>query len=167
MDVDRVYWNVRFPLYGKIDPKVAVPPVGATGISRTQAALPEPLHWMARTFGTLSLEIETSGTAPLGWTVAAMRREGCFFFSDPEMGPSLPAEAEDWVALYEADGDVLVADLAGGNAFWLGHEWTGQALSDMGVRWESALHFIFWRMLDGAYVSPLDLKMIAAASSPI
>lgn len=162
MDEDRVYWSVRFPLFGEIAPD-QVPPMGATGLSLASSTLPEPLQWLAETFGTLSIEVETSGTAPLGWSVAAMRRTGNFFFSQ-EYSQPLPPEADEWVALYEADGDVLVADLVRGNAIWLGHEWTGETQSDMGIGWEAALHFILWRMLDGGYVRPGDLEMLAAAT---
>lgn len=162
-DEERVHWCVRFPLFGNLE-LLERPAFGADGLSRTQSPLPQPLGWLTQTFGTVSLAPEESGTAPFGWSVDAMRRNGGFFFAQPDSPPP-PPESDAWVALYEADGDVLVADLEDGGAFWLGHEWTGDALTDMQLRWDAAAEFIFWRLLDGGHVRPSDLSMLSSVTT--
>ena len=160
----RVYWNVLLDSFNDVSHRaLAGPKLRADGIARNAKALPTPLDWLARTFGSLSLVPETSGTAPFGWRVDAMRASGGFLFSDPDYDARLSPGSESWVALYELDGDAIAANLEDGTASWLGAEWTGDGVTGLRLPWESVLHVVLWRMLDGSFVRPSDLAMLAAA----
>ncbi len=153
---DRVYWTVRLAGWGVASP-LEHPCLGGTGERLARSDLPEPLGWLARTFGHATLVAEQSGTAPFGRPLRDFLANGELLVESP------PDGSDDWVALYECDGDAIFADLATGAAWWLGHEWTGDEATALRVPWPTVAVFILWRMLDGGYVRPWDLEMLAAA----
>ncbi|MBX3271000.1 MAG: hypothetical protein KF729_12115 [Sandaracinaceae bacterium] len=161
---DRVYWSVRLLPFA--DAKLARQPrFGADGVALCAATLPPPLDWLARTFGTVNVVAEQSGSAPFGAPLSRwlVRGRVLGFAGDEEDGGALPPEAAGWVLLYEADGDVLCADPASDAAYWLGGEWTGEPIVPLDAGWRAITHFVLWRLLDGGAVRPSDLAMLAAA----
>lgn len=151
----RLYWTVRLAGWGDASP-LAHPCLGATGVPRGRTDLPEPLGWLASTFGTANIVAEQSGTAPFGRPLAD------FLANQELLVDTAPAGSEGWVALYECDGDAIFADLDTGAAWWLGHEWTGNEATRVPVSWKAVAAFVLWRMLDGGWVRPKDLDMLAS-----
>ena len=160
---DRVYWSVRLLPFA--DVKLAREPrFGADGVALGDPSLPAPLGWLARTFGTVNVVAEQSGSAPFGEPLSRWIAEGRVIgYSEDDDGATLPPDAADWVLLYEADGDVLCADPATDAAYWLGGEWTGEGLAPLDAGWRAITHFVLWRLLDGGWLRPSDLAMLAAA----
>lgn len=168
---ERVYWHVRLVRGGARMLRYAGPGLlekspAADGVARCDdpAALPAPLDWLATMFGTTSLGPELSNTSKWGRPLGAIvdnRHES--LVSDPELAALLPEGSREWVSLYEADGDVLVADLKGGGTYWMGSEWTGDVCTDMRLPWRAVVPFLVWSHFEGRAVTPHDLRMLAAS----
>ena len=153
---DRVYWSLRYAPHG--DPQwLKGACLGTATGGRAGCIAPEPLGWLARTFGTADLCSEWSGTAP--WGLRLRDIDPRRFFDD--MLPSLPPAALDWWVVYEVDGDWVALDPEAGQLHWLGGEWTGEAAVGLPVPWVRAVGFILWRLLDGGALRPTDLQMLA------
>jgi hypothetical protein len=73
----------------------------------------------------------------------------------------MPRGSADWVSLYEVDGDWILADIERNETVWLGGEWTGDRITRFDLPWTRAAAFVLWRVLDGGYVRPTDLQMLA------
>jgi hypothetical protein len=174
---DREYWHLRWS--APFRDSLAVPCFGVDANPRgpAPAAVPQPLAWLRETFGTIGLIAEQSGTAPFGRTFAeivteereaqatiraSLAQHPGFETAEPwhDRFAGFPPEATDWVSLYERDGDWVFADVARGATVWVGAEWTGSPESRFAVPWTRAASFILWRMLDGGYVRPIDLRML-------
>lgn len=153
---DREYWTVRLTGWGDAS-SLAGPCLGGTG-EAFGAGFPEPLGWLGSTFGTATLVAEQSGTAPFGRPLASFLANGELLVEQA------PPGSDGWVALYECDGDAVFADLASGAAYWVGHEWTGEEVTELPIPWPAVAHFVLWRMLDGGWVRPSDLAMLAACA---
>lgn len=128
--------------------------------------LPEPLAWLATTFGTATLEPYSSGSAPWGCRLGGvLDDEDCSLLIkiDIDEGIELPAGCRDWVLLYEADGDAVCADPKTGKTYWTGSEHTGEAFTDPRLDWMAATQFILWRLADDHKIAPCDLRMMSAA----
>lgn len=160
-----VTWTVRLPVCGRLE-SLGRPCLGANGF-RTATELPTPLDWIAA-LGRLDISAQRSGTAAWGASLAERRAE--------EMLPwmllpgdaqedliQLPDGSDDWLELYEVDGDSVFADPENGRVVWLGGEWTGEQITTIDLDWRAAAHFIFWRLLEARHVRPADLQMLAAA----
>jgi hypothetical protein len=128
--------------------------------------LPDPLAWLSQAFGTATLELFTSGTAPWGRTLGAMLDERALLLcADLDEGLVLPPSSRAWVVLYEINGDAVCADLVGGGTYWTGGEQTGERFTDLELSWGAALQFILWRLIDHRFLGVKDLKMMSAALS--
>jgi hypothetical protein len=168
-DRDRVSWHVRIVPDGARSLRRAgtdllrrCPAADGVVHSDHPAELPTPLDWLATMFGTTRGELQTSGTSPWGRPLGAIIDAGDALVSDPATAARLPPGSRDWVALYEVDGDVLVADLANGGAHWAGHEWTGHAHTDFALSWRAVVPFLVFCQFEGLRVRPSDLEMLAA-----
>ena len=161
---DRLYWTVRFAPPGDVT-RLHEPCFGADGVALAPrgAALPSPLDWLASTFGTCSLVPEQSGTAPWGRRLRAFREERSLLLPDPDIEEdALPDGSDDWLALYEVDGDALFVDPITDRVHWVGSEWTGEPETTLEIGGRAAASFVLWRMLDGGWVRPSDLARLAA-----
>jgi len=164
---EREYWHVRWT--GLFDDRLASWCIGcdAEPSGRCPKAVPEPLAWLRKTFGTFGLNAESaSGTAPFGRTLAEITARERAAFAEMEVSlasepfAGLPRGAERWISLYELDGDWVFADLEKNDTVWTGLEWTGEQVVRFSVPWKRAASFILWRMLEGGIVTPLDLRML-------
>lgn len=162
---DRVYWSVRLARAGTLG-ELSRPCIGADGIARGTTDLPAPWSWLAA-LGRLDLVAEQSGSSSWGATLSDRRRQGMLPWTvsaldDGEDGFELPDGSDDWLELYEVDGDVVYADPEGGRVHWVGGEWSGDPITSFDLDWHATAHFILWRMLDGGFVRPTDLEMLVA-----
>lgn len=173
----RAYWHVRWSR--PFEDSLAQPCAGcdADPAGPCPSVVPQPLAWMRSTFGTFGLIAEQSGTAPFGRTlaeVAARERTAAAeiraaLAAYPELVSGepwhdrfaeLPAGADDWISLYEADGDWVFADVVNNATVWVGGEWTGEAALRVPVPWARAASFLLARILAGASVRPDDLHAL-------
>lgn len=152
----RDHWALRFPLHGR--PEHLEGPCIGSSVGGLECDAPGTLGWLARSLGPVNLCSEWSGTSPWGRRLRDIS-PGSFL---PEFFEPLPAAAPDWWVLYEADGDWLALDADQQCLHWVGlGEWTGEPDRGFQVPPERVLRFVVWRLLDGGFVRPSDLEMLA------
>lgn len=174
---DREYWSIRLA-HRYID-RLVNPCFGFSGrndVETSKVELAPPLAWAASTFGTINLVAEQSGSACFGRTLGEVAETDDHFAAEAvvdgdavaaphdfaDIRRDLPRGADEWISLYEADGDWVFADVRLNQTVWVAAEWTGRPYQRIAVPWARAASFILWRLVDGGHVQPIELQMLAA-----
>jgi hypothetical protein len=150
----RVYWSLRYVLLNDLK-RLKAPCFGSRS-GGTRCDAPGAYGWLARTFGTVCLAEEESGTAHWGQRLGQIDPMRMF---DDTM-ESLPPQAKDWWVLYELDGDWVAWDAKEDRIHWTGTEWTGFADQAIQAPAQRVISFMFWRLLEAGRIQPSDLEML-------